>query len=189
MFCNNCGQQIIEGMNHCSFCGTPVEQKPAVDLSEKSMAHPYAPSTPTPVAPTPVAPTPVQPAYKPQTNASMYYQQNGYQNQSSPMMVQPEKKGGSGLSIASMVIGIVCLVSCCGAFGLGDSDFASFMVGTMFFVAFAACVSGLVLGIVALAKGFAGKGMAVAGVILNSIVLAMYIFFFVCILIGVSMFI
>lgn len=189
MFCNNCGQQIIEGMNHCSFCGTPVEQKPAVDLSEKSMAHPYAPSTPTPVAPTPVAPTPVQPAYKPQTNASMYYQQNGYQNQSSPMMVQPEKKGGSGLSIASMVIGIVCLVSCCGAFGLGDSDFASFMVGTMFFVAFAACVSGLILGIVALAKGFAGKGMAVAGVILNSIVLAMYIFFFVCILIGVSMFI
>lgn len=60
-----------------------------------------------------------------------------------------EKKG---LSIASMVLGIVgCLAWCIPLFG------------------FPVCITGLVLGILGIKKG--GKGMAIAGIILCAITL------------------
>ena len=60
-----------------------------------------------------------------------------------------EKKG---LSIASMILGIVGLVAWC-----------------LPIVGFPVCLTGLILGIIGIKKG--GKGMAIAGIIMCSITL------------------
>lgn len=58
-----------------------------------------------------------------------------------------------GLAITSMILGIVgILVSCC-----------------FYWLTFICAVVGLILGIIALKKKTAGKGMAIAGIILNAI--------------------
>ena len=76
---------------------------------------------------------------------------NDYQQAPAPT---PEKKG---LSIASMVLGICGLLAwCLPLFG------------------YPVCVTGLVLGIIGIKKG--GKGMAIAGIILCAITLALTIF-------------
>ena len=64
-----------------------------------------------------------------------------------------EKKG---LSIASMILGIVGLVAWC-----------------LPIVGFPVCLTGLILGIIGLKKG--GKGMAIAGIIMCSITLLLTI--------------
>ena len=64
-----------------------------------------------------------------------------------------EKKG---LSIASMILGIVGLVAWC-----------------LPIVGFPVCLTGLILGIIGIKKG--GKGMAIAGIIMCSITLLLTI--------------
>lgn len=72
--------------------------------------------------------------------------------------VEP-KKGKTGLAVASLVLGIIGLVCCC--CGLG----------------YIAAPIALILGIISLVKGFGGKGMAIAGVILSAITAIVLIFF------------
>lgn len=65
----------------------------------------------------------------------------------------PAQQGGSGLAIASMVLGIVALVlSCC-----------------IYFVSIPCALIGLILGAVALSKKTPGKGMAIAGLVCSII--------------------
>ena len=61
--------------------------------------------------------------------------------------------GGKGLSIASMILGIVSvLCSCC-----------------LWFIAIPAGIVGLILGIVGIKRGGEGRGMAIAGIITSSV--------------------
>jgi hypothetical protein len=61
--------------------------------------------------------------------------------------------GGSGLAIASMVLGIVALVlSCC-----------------FYYISIPCAIVGVILGAVALSKKTAGKGMAIAGLVCSII--------------------
>lgn len=60
--------------------------------------------------------------------------------------------GHKGISIASMVLGIISLVLCC-CFGFN----------------LILAIPALIMGIIALVKRYEGKGMALAGVILSSI--------------------
>ena len=64
------------------------------------------------------------------------------------------------MGIASMVLGIFSVVLCC-----------------LWFVAPITSVVGLILGIISLKKEDAGKGMAIAGIILSSIgfIIAIYL--------------
>lgn len=71
---------------------------------------------------------------------------------------KPEYVGKIGFGVASMVCGIVALVLCC-------VGWVSIPVG----------IVGLVLGCVAVAKKYAGHGMAVAGIVCNVIALALYV--------------
>ena len=65
--------------------------------------------------------------------------------------------GGAGLSIASMILGIVSILfSCC-----------------FYYIAFPCGLLGLIFAAVALKKANAGKGMAVAGLVLCIISLAL----------------
>lgn len=62
--------------------------------------------------------------------------------------VEPQKKGMIGFAIASLVLGILSILCCC--FGMWSWLLA---------------IPGVVLGIVALVKKYAGKGCAIAGII------------------------
>jgi hypothetical protein len=74
-----------------------------------------------------------------------------------PQMPQQPQKGGAGLGIASMVLGILSIVfSCC-----------------FYYIAFPCGIVGLILGAVSIKKGNAGKGMAITGVVLSIISLAL----------------
>lgn len=60
-----------------------------------------------------------------------------------------ENKGGAGLAIASMVLGIVALVlSCC-----------------LWYVSVPCAVVGVILGAVSLQGNYSGRGMAIAGLV------------------------
>lgn len=68
----------------------------------------------------------------------------------------PPHKGGVGLGVASMVLGILSILfSCC-----------------FYYISFPCGLIGLILGAVAVKKGNDGKGMAVAGIVLSIISLA-----------------
>lgn len=85
--------------------------------------------------------------------------QNNYNN-----MTQNDSKG---LSIASMVLGIVSLVLFC-----------------IWFISIPAGVIGLILGGVSLATKKGGKGMAIAGLVCSLVGVSLYIIVFLLIGIG-----
>lgn len=108
--------------------------------------------------------------YGPQNNPygqqpnNQYGPQNFYQNgnpygapyMQDPYQQQPPLEGSIGLSVASMVLGICAILcSCC-----------------FYPVAFLLALVGLILGAVAIKKGPAGKGMAITGLILSIISVA-----------------
>jgi len=99
-----------------------------------------------------------------QPNNPQYGPQNFYQNGNpygapylqDPYQQQPPLEGSIGLSVASMVLGICAILcSCC-----------------FYPVAFLLALVGLILGAVAIKKGPAGKGMAITGLILSIISVA-----------------
>ena len=102
-----------------------------------------------------------------QPNYNSPYMQNQYQNYGNPypynngFNMQPERKG-SGLSIASMVLGIISLVTFC-----------------YFIVSIPCAVLSLIFGIVAKSKGSGGQGMALAGIITSSIGLLFTVLFII----------
>lgn len=78
-------------------------------------------------------------------------------NEMEQMNNMPPQKGGVGLGVASMVLGILSIVfSCC-----------------FYYVAFPCGLVGLILGAVAIKKGNNGRGMAIAGLVLSIISLAL----------------
>ena len=91
----------------------------------------------------------------------------GYNNYSAP---QP-KKPLIGISIASMVLGILSIICCC---------FLGYWTLIL-------SVTSLVLGIIAMVKDYAGKGMAVAGVICSGISIVLLLILLVVSLTGSAM--
>ena len=76
--------------------------------------------------------------------------------------MEMQNNGGSGLAIASMVLGIVALVmSCC-----------------VYFISIPCAVVGVVLGAVSLAGQKPGKGMAIAGIVCSIVSLVPTAFVF-----------
>lgn len=95
---------------------------------------------------------------QPAGNAYNMSQGYGYSNgntYNAPYNNQPPRQN-SGLSIASLVLGIVGIVACC-----------------IPIIGIPVNVTGLILGIVGMKKG--GRGMAIAGIILCSIFLVLTI--------------
>lgn len=66
-----------------------------------------------------------------------------------------ENNGSKGLAIASLVLGILSLISCCSCFPLA--------------------IVGLILSIIALVKSKNGKGLAIAGLITSAVALVVFI--------------
>lgn len=82
-----------------------------------------------------------------------YNNQMDYNQMNYNMPPQNDNKGSVGLAVTSMILGILgFLMSCC--------------VPVLPIVM---CIIGLLMGIAALVKKHSGKGMAIAGVILNGL--------------------
>ncbi len=93
-----------------------------------------------------------------------YQQQNYAQTAYNPDYVQNRKENtGKGLGIASLVLGIVSVVTsffCCGLFGIAP-------------------IVGLILGIVSKSQKKENNGMAIAGIILSAVALVIVVIYLI----------
>lgn len=101
--------------------------------------------------------------YQFQSN-NLYYQGYG-QAVSNISNNTPPKKVGIGFSIAGMICGIISIMAC-----------------IFMYIDLMISIPGLILSIVALAKKYDGKGMAIAGVVCNAIGTALSTIIFVIVL-------
>lgn len=69
------------------------------------------------------------------------------------------QQGGFGLSVASMVLGIVSILFCC----------------CFWYISLPCGLVGLILGAIAIKKNNKGKGMAIAGLVLSIVSLALVV--------------
>lgn len=167
MICKKCGAVIPDDAKFCNVCGE--SQEVAVEMPVV-VAEPVveAPVIPEPVVEAPVYEAPVveQPVYQQPIYQQPVVEQPVFEAPvSEPVYAEEAPKGGKGLAITSLVLGIVGLVfafgaiCCCGVF---------FGIASVFSVITA--IIGLVLASVAKKKGFVG-GIQKAGFILNIICL------------------
>ena len=99
-----------------------------------------------------------------------YAQQNYYQQpQQMNYYQQPVQQPSKGLSIASMVLGILAATSSC-------AFYCSIPLG----------IIGLILGIVSIKKQKPGKGMSIAGIICSSFGIAIGIITIIVVITGLS---
>lgn len=159
-YCTKCGCRIDEGMTACPSCGFAAMPKAseygtecAAAAPEEAKAHESA-----------AAPGQSMPAPAPGMNGGPGFA--GYSAQRYNAVCDAQVKPRRGLSIAGMVIGIVCcgiilLLCCCITWPL------------MFLLA--ASAVGLVLSIMGLRREPAGKGMAIAGIIMNATSLIVFL--------------
>ena len=139
LFCVNCGQRM-DAIEPLTF--EPASNVPTEPVMPQA-AQPVQPQTPPPVQPQ--TPQPVQPQTPPPV-----------QPQTPPPVQQAEEpKKHSGLSIASLVLGIVGLVSC-GAFMVPE-------------------VLAIVFGLVGIKDKKHKRGMAIAGTILGVVSIVAFI--------------
>lgn len=88
-----------------------------------------------------------------------YYANMAYSYPGMPM--QPQGNGMMGISIASMVLGIISIICC-----------------FMMLFNFLLVIPGLVFGIIAVVKKYDGKGMAIAGIVCCSVGLVLSFLYF-----------
>lgn len=163
-YCTKCGCRIDEGMTACPSCGFAAMQKASEYGTECAAAPKEAKAHDSAAAPeeaksheSAAAPGQSMPAPAPGMNGGSGFA--GYSAQQYNAVCDAQVKPRRGLSIAGMVIGIVCcgiilLLCCCITWPL------------MFLLA--ASAVGLVLSIMGLRREPAGKGMAIAGIIMNA---------------------
>lgn len=144
-YCIKCGAPVNEGQPFCQECGF------ALNAAQNAAAQP-APEQEQP------APQQVQPEVSPYI----------YGAPQQPVQPQPPvraAKQGAGMSIASLVLGIVSFLICC----CGGADTLSYIISAVLVLVTGAL--SLIFGIVALSKKAQGgyKAMAIIGVVLGSL--------------------
>lgn len=142
--CPQCGQELEAGAKFCSGCGSKIEPPvvEAVPVQEEIKIN-----------------------YEPVVESTAYDTATNVYNSTPVYQAQPENtnKNMIGVSIGSLVCGVLSLICCCtGFFGL------------------LLAVAGIVLGIVALKCGYAGKGMAIAGIAVSGVSLFIVIILLIC---------
>ncbi len=137
--CKKCGAENDKGAKFCMNCGEKFEEVKPVEAEE-------------------VSSTPWQ-----ENNLNINYgpDSNTYNNQPSYYTPEQPKTTSNmiGLSIASLVCGILSLITCCMGIPLG--------------------IGAIVTGIISLSKKYSGKGMAIAGIVTGALGILFWIFIFV----------
>lgn len=182
-YCIKCGAPVNEGQPFCQECGfalnaaqnaaeqpapqqepEQVQQAPEQaqqaqpEQPEQAQPQPAQPEQPQPAQPQQLQPTPQQP--QPEVSSYTY----GAPQQPVQPPVHAAKQG-AGLSIASLVLGIVSFLVCC----CGGADTISYIISAVLVLVTGAL--SLIFGIVALSKKAQGgyKAMAIIGVVLGSL--------------------
>ena len=149
MFCQNCGSQIPDGAKFCEICGAPAPG--AAEVAQEAVETVETVETPVEEVAQEV-PSYTEPA------ANTYQQTYDNPSYTQPDYYAQQGGGKKGFAIASMICGIVSLVCCCLGWGI-----------------LAVAVAAVVLGIIAIVKGFDGKTLAIVGLITGGIGLIMAI--------------
>lgn len=152
-YCTKCGCRIDEGMTACPSCGFAAMPKASEYGAEAPAAFAAGGAA---KATDSAGEAPAGQSVPAPAGGSGF---SGYSAQQYNAVCDAQVKPRRGLSIAGMVIGIVCcgiilLLCCCITWPL------------MFLLA--ASAVGLVLSIMGLRREPAGKGMAIAGIIMNA---------------------
>lgn len=147
MQCANCRSDLKDGASFCGNCGAQVILPPAPPAPSLAPASPVAAPIEA-TSPTPQPWSPPQPAAQP---AAVPVYPAAPATAPAPQYAAPPtyaipKQPSSGLSIASLVLGILSLTSC-----------------LIWFLAIPFGIAALICGFIGRPKG--GKGMALAGII------------------------
>lgn len=180
-YCTSCGAENKINAKFCSSCGTKMEEKSFeeeldihyedetiynnAELFDNYYASAYtedksdfqnseASNT------VHVADATFEDNYKQPVAAPVSYD-SIYTPATASVEMKSNDSGYIGFSIASMICGIFSIICCCSVFGL------------------VAGIVALILGIVTLKSGYAGKGMAIAGIITGGIGMFLWIVFMV----------
>lgn len=162
-FCTQCGSAVEDNATFCSNCGNAI----AAQQSEAQPAY-QAPQQPA------CQPPYQQAAYQQPAYQQPVYQQPAYQQ---PVYQVAPQERGNGAGTAGMVLGIIAVVF--GVIGLFFSGSYVTMAVALFFwiVAGILMLPGIGLSLGG-SFGNKPKGRAVAGLILNGLVLFLWIYIF-----------
>ena len=143
MFCSNCGREIADDSKVCGYCGTPVggsRQETEYHQTQNIYGEPKA-------------------NYSGQ--AENPYSNSQYQGTPGTGYGTPQNMdgGATGMGIASMILGIVALLTSCCVSEL--------------WLTFILAAASIVLGILALQKHTGGRGMAIAGIVCSCVSLVL----------------
>jgi hypothetical protein len=156
--CRNCGHQLADGAQVCDRCNAPVAAGPPPAPGAYGAPPPSYATPPPPLPPPPASPWAGGPApYAPPSYPAPGY---GY---AAPGYPPPPGNRTNGLAIGSLVSSLVGLVTC----GLGS-------------------IVGVVLGHMAIGQikrsGEEGRGLAVAGLAVGYVIIALGIAYWVLII-------
>lgn len=168
MFCSHCGHEIMEGMQVCAYCGAPVNANP-------NRGYQYGNPNGNPAGNQGVY-REEAPSYSGQTwNDSGNYTYNEIPNPNNQNYTGPNYNGygtpqnmdggSTGLAITSLIIGIIALLASCVMMRLP--------------VLYLLPLSGIVMGVLSLCKGPQGKGMAITGIVCNSVAIVLSVILFI----------
>lgn len=142
--CKNCGMENITGAKFCMSCGAQMEIEPPKQTvqAEEVISTPWTDANSNPYF----------------SSSANPYDNSSQQSYQEPEMVNPNANS-NGLSIASMICGIIALICC--------------------YLAIPLAIAALVTGIIALSKKYGGKGMAIAGIVTSALAIIINIILFI----------
>lgn len=147
MSCKYCGAPIVEGEKFCRNCGNAIPVTETVEVETVS------------------EPESVETTDTYEDSYENYYESSEEDSYEQPQFENYDNQtsgGGSGLAIASMVLGILSVVCCC-------LSFITVILG----------IAAVVCGVISIVKGYNGKGMAIAGIVTGGLGLLIGIISFV----------
>ena len=169
-FCTQCGNAVEDNATFCTQCGASLAAPQAAPQPEPQPVY-QAPQQPT--YQQPVYQAPQQPVYQQPVYQQPVYQQPVYQQPVYQAAPQPQ---GNGAGTAGMVLGIIAIVfALIGVFALLSSPWAIAFSLVVWIIAGILMLPGFGLSLGG-SFGNKPKGKAVAGLVMNGLVLILWIY-------------
>lgn len=151
--CPQCGQEITTDAKFCISCGAKLETEPVTPIIAEVVNE-----TPRDAGEIKINYQPVDTTYTETQNTT--FSQQAPTPATPVYQAQPVKQGNGmiGISIASMVCGIISIVCCCA-----------------WYFSIILAIAAIVLGVVSIVNKYEGRGMAIAGIATAGVMLVMFV--------------